>query len=55
MFYIPDTLEGIKAKLDEINNHVVDAKDPNLMHHFYAQALIEAYYNKQIDDEKAVS
>jgi hypothetical protein len=55
MFYIPETLEAIQAKLKEINDHVVNANDPNLIHHFYAQALIEAYYNKQIDDEKAVS
>ena len=54
MFYIPDTLEGIKAKLDEINNHVTDAKDPNMVHHFYAQALVEAYYTFEAD-EKAVS
>ena len=44
MFYIPTTKEEIKAKLEEINNHVTEANDPNLVHHFYAQALIQAYY-----------
>lgn len=55
MFFIPDTLDGIQAKLKEINDHVMNVNDPNVMMHFYAQALIEAFYNKQIEDEKEVS
>jgi len=45
MFFIPKTQEEIKAKLDEINNHVANVGADNI-NHFYAQALIEAYYTK---------
>lgn len=45
MFYIPETQEEIKEKLDEINNQVARVGADNISH-FYAQALIEAYYQK---------
>lgn len=51
MFYIPTTKEEIKAKLEEINAQVTNAGADKIMH-FYAQALIEAYYTFE---DKAVA
>ena len=46
MFYIPATTEEIKALLEEINQRVSNS-GANKIDHFYAQALIEAYYTKE--------
>jgi len=44
MFYIPETKEEIKAKLDEINEQVANTEADKISH-FYVQKLVEAYYN----------
>lgn len=53
MFYIPETLEEIQAKIKELNDHAMNCNDYNAINYFYVQALIQAYYNKQIDSEVA--
>jgi hypothetical protein len=52
MFYIPETLEGIKAKIKELNDHATKCNDYNAINYFYVQALIQAFYEKQIDSEE---
>ena len=43
MFYIPETKEEIKARLEEINAQVTSVGADNISH-FYAQALMQAYF-----------
>lgn len=52
MFYIPETLEGIKAKIEELNDHATKCNDYNAINYFYVQALIQAFYNKQIEESE---